>query len=157
MSPSPAGPGSGSLPPDYSILAVSGGMERRVTGLGGVFFRSKNPKRLANWYRQHLGLDVTTEGGQTFWPFQWKQRRGAKRNGVTIWAPFPARSRYFGSQRQPIMMNYIVEDLDRVLRALRSERVEIIGGVEKSEYGRFAWIRDGEGHRVELWEPSQSK
>lgn len=132
-------------------------MARRAIGLGGVFFRSKNPKRLANWYRQHLGLEVSTEGGQIFWPFHWKLRRGAQRKGVTIWAPFPTHTRYFGSQRQPIMMNYIVEDLDRVLRELRSEHVEVFGGVEASEYGRFAWIRDLEGHRVELWEPTPSK
>ena len=132
-------------------------MARRVTGIGGVFFRSKNPKRLANWYRQHLGLEVTTEGGQTFSEFRWKPTGRNRRAAATIWAPFPTRTRYFGAMRQPFMINYIVENLDRTLRALRKERVEVVGGVEKSEFGRFAWIRDGDGHRVELWEPSRPK
>ncbi|MCI4352643.1 MAG: VOC family protein [Thermoplasmata archaeon] len=128
-------------------------MGRRVIGIGGVFFRTKNPTRLAKWYRRHLGLSVATEEGQTMSVFRWRHSGVKKQTGMTIWAPFPAGTRYFGPSRQSFMINYIVEDLDRTLLALRRERVEVVGGVDESQFGRFAWIRDVDGHRLELWEP----
>ncbi|MFZ0891195.1 MAG: VOC family protein [Thermoplasmata archaeon] len=125
---------------------------KRVDGLGGVFFRARNPKRLAEWYRRHLGLPISEEGGQIFSVFRWKSTARSTRRSSTIWAPFPKSSQYFGSRSQPIMLNYIVRDLDLLLRQLHKEKVKIIGKIEESKYGRFAWIVDPEGQRIELWE-----
>jgi predicted enzyme related to lactoylglutathione lyase len=125
----------------------------RVLGIGGVFFRCKDPKRLAAWYRRHLDVPVRSEGGQLFAVFSGKPGKRGARSPVTIWAPFPRSTAYFGSRRQPFMLNYVVADLDRILRKLRKERVRVIDGPIDSKLGRFAWILDGEGNRVELWEP----
>jgi predicted enzyme related to lactoylglutathione lyase len=129
---------------------------KRVDGLGGVFFRARNPKRLAAWYHHHLGLPISEEGGQIFSVFRWRSTQRSIRRSSTIWAPFPTSSRYFGSRRQPMMLNYIVRDLDWLLRQLRKERVKIVGKIQESNYGRFAWIEDPEGRRIELWEPPRT-
>ncbi|MFZ1023003.1 MAG: VOC family protein [Thermoplasmata archaeon] len=126
---------------------------KRIVGLGGIFFRARNPRRLAEWYHRHLGLPIADEGGQIFSVFRWKSTSRTARRSSTIWAPFPKSTQYFGSRRQPMMLNYIVRDLDPLLRQLRKERVKVIGKTEESKYGRFAWIADPEGQRVELWEP----
>jgi len=124
----------------------------RVTGIGGIFFKAKNPKKLAGWYRKHLGLPVND---QWFgWSFEWRDAKRPKRKGATAWGLFDSKADYFGSRRQGHMLNYRVADLRQVLAALRRERVWVDPrGIEQSDFGRFAWIRDGEGNRVELWEP----
>jgi predicted enzyme related to lactoylglutathione lyase len=123
---------------------------KRVTGLGGVFFRANDPKALAAWYAQHLDLPV--EDGGEFAILPWR-RADTGADASTVWATFAQDSPYFGSPKQACMLNYRVDDLDGVLAALQSEGVEIVPDRQESADGRFAWIVDPEGNRVELWEP----
>ena len=122
---------------------------KRVTGIGGVFFKAENPKRLRDWYARHLGLPMKPFGSVV----RWREFNDPEREGYTIWSPFPRDTKYFGEKSTDFMINFRVEDLDAVLRALRRERVRLEERVEELEYGRFAWIRDPEGNRVELWQP----
>lgn len=123
----------------------------RVTGLGGIFFKARNPSRLGAWYQKHLGLPIEVWGGCTF---QWREAKNPKRKGSTVWSPFESDTPYFGPGKQEHMVNYRVANLKRVLAALKKERVWIDPkGIESSEFGQFAWVKDGEGNRIELWEP----
>jgi predicted enzyme related to lactoylglutathione lyase len=122
----------------------------KVTGIGGVFFKAQDPARLAGWYREHLGIQ--TEDGHADFP--WREKDHPEQVGRTVWSIFPADTDYFGSSRMPFMINYRVSNLDRMLDQLRSGGV-IVEKVEDYDYGRFAWITDPEGHRIELWEPKQ--
>lgn len=123
----------------------------RVTGIGGIFFRAKKPSKLGAWYQKHLGLPVETWGGCIF---PWREAAAPKKKGTTTWSPFDPDTKYFGPGKQGHMINYRVANLKKVLAALKKEKVWIDPkGIEKSEYGQFAWIKDGEGNRIELWQP----
>jgi hypothetical protein len=125
---------------------------KRVTGLGGVFFKAKNPGKLGAWYKKHLGLPVDPNWGG--FSFEWREAKSPKKKGSTVWSPFPGDTKYFGPGKQGHMINYRVANLAKVVAALKKERVWIDPkGIEKSEYGSFAWIKDGEGNRIELWQP----
>jgi len=116
----------------------------RVTGIGGVFQRAGEAASLRDWYANHLGIDLAEYGGAQF-----PSQPGAS----TTWAVFDADTDYFGRREQAFMVNFRVADLDAMLAQLRAAGVEVIDGDEASEYGRFAWAVDPEGHRFELWEP----
>jgi predicted enzyme related to lactoylglutathione lyase len=116
----------------------------RVTGLGGVFFQADDPTRPSSWYETHLGLKG--EDGSVF--FRWRER-DADAAGMTVWSVFPRDSTYFDPSRAPFMLNYRVDDLDSLLERLRAEGVAIDDRREDSQYGRFAWVMDPEGNRVE--------
>ena len=122
-------------------------MKKRVTGIGGVFFKSKDPKATKNWYKKHLGFN-TDDYGCTFW---WKDNQGNKCS--TQWSPFPEDSKYFEPSKKEVMFNYRVENLEELLKNLKDEGVTIVGGIETYDYGKFAWILDNEGHKIELWQP----
>ncbi len=122
-------------------------MKNRVTGLGGFFFKTKNPKALKEWYRNHLGLP-TDDYGCTFW---WKDKEGSACS--TQWSPFNENTEYFQPSDKQFMMNFRVENLIELLKTLKKEGVTIIGKVEEYEYGKFGWIMDLEGNKIELWEP----
>ena len=124
--------------------------QRRVTGLGGVFLKAEDPKRLGAWYQEHLGIPVG-DGGFAIFP--WRERDDASREGNTIWALFDRSSDYFGRPEQTAMLNYRVADLDAVLADLRREGIAVEDTVQSSDEGRFSWITDPEGNRIELWEP----
>ena len=124
----------------------------RVTGIGGIFFKGKDPKALVEWYRQHLGMNIE----DTVALFTWRSGRDGKAKGATVWSIFPADTTYFGDDGASFMINYRVKELDAVLAALRAEGVKVAGKVEESEYGRFAWIVDPEGNRIELWQPPKT-
>jgi catechol 2,3-dioxygenase-like lactoylglutathione lyase family enzyme len=123
----------------------------KVTGIGGVFFKARDPKGLAAWYERHLGMTPAFEGGVVF---DWGAERDPKRPGRTIWAAFPADTDYFQPGAAPFMINYRVASLDRMVAQLRDGGIEVTGP-EPSEQGRFAWINDPEGNRIELWEPPE--
>lgn len=123
-------------------------MTARVTGIGGVFLEARDPGALGSWYREHLGVPI--EEGETFAVFRW----GGEATGSTVWALFPDDTDYFGSSESGAMVNFRVEDLDRVLAELREEGVEVLDHVEEHELGRFGWVVDPEGNRVELWQPA---
>jgi predicted enzyme related to lactoylglutathione lyase len=122
----------------------------RVTGLGGVFFKAKDPRALTEWYRTHLGVPVDGDG---YVVFRWREEAEPQRIGRTVWSAFSQDTRYFEPSAAPFMINYRVRDLDALLAALRREGIEVDPKVEEGEYGRFAWIMDPEGNRIELWEP----
>ncbi len=122
----------------------------RVTGIGGIFFKARDAAALRAWYQRHLGIDVQGWGGTTF---QWHTSQRPEPQGATVWSIFDAESTYFAPSSAPFMINYRVDDLDAVLAALRSEGCDVADKVEDSAYGRFGWVMDPEGHRVELWQP----
>jgi predicted enzyme related to lactoylglutathione lyase len=124
-------------------------MNKRVTGIGGIFFKAKDPQALGKWYADHLGIDTTEEGDIAV--FRWRYRDNPEQKGATVWSAFPQDTNYFGSDTE-FMVNYRVEDLDAVIVALRSEGVQIEGDIVDNKHGRFAWIRDPEGRRIELWQ-----
>lgn len=125
----------------------------RVTGIGGVFFRSRDPKALAEWYGEHLGIPLTPHGS---WDFRWRDAEVPERPGRTVWSPFPKDTEYFGPQAVAFMINYRVDDLDGLLAELRDRGLAVDDRIEEYEYGRFAWITDPEGNRIELWEPAEA-
>jgi predicted enzyme related to lactoylglutathione lyase len=121
----------------------------RVTGIGGVFFKAKNPTALADWYRANLGLVVT--GTRT--TFEWTERTTPAQDALTVWALFPETTAYFSPGTAPFMVNYRVKNLDRMLVQLRARGIVVDSRIVEEEAGRFAWVVDPEGHRIELWEP----
>lgn len=122
----------------------------KATGLGGVFLRARDPKKLTAWYAEHLGLNVTEWGGVVF---VWDECPAPEGHGATAWTLFPSDTEYFGESSQQAMLNFRVDDLDTLLAQLAAKGVWIDAKRQDEEYGRFAWIKDGEGNRVELWEP----
>lgn len=121
---------------------------KRVTGVGGVFFKSSDPQRLAAWYRDHLGLDVADWGGAIF---QWGGPDSQP--GMTIWSPFAQDTDKMAPSTAPFMINFRVADLDALLVALRAEGCDVSGDAEASDFGKFGWVIDPDGNKVELWEP----
>ena len=122
---------------------------KRVTGIGGVFLKAENPERLYEWYEKHLGIKREPHGQGA--ALYWREDENPEKRGMTVWALFEKHSNYFDPSRAPFMLNYRVDDLDALLEALRAEGIEIKR--EDSDYGRFAWIIDPEGNKIELWEP----
>ena len=121
----------------------------RVTGVGGIFFKAQDPDALGAWYRDHLGLDIQSWGGVTF---RWKDTALPEREGATVWSLFPVSSEYFHPSSD-FMVNYRVADLAQVLAELRAEGCIVDDKIEESEFGKFGWVMDPEGNRLELWEP----
>ncbi len=121
----------------------------RVTGIGGIFLKAKDPAALGAWYAQHLGMTVNPGEGAVFF---WKDEV-PEGTGMTTWSTFPEDTKYFGPGPQRTMVNYRVDDLDALLAQLAAAGVEIDPKREDYGYGRFAWIVDPEGNRIELWQP----
>jgi len=121
---------------------------KRVTGIGGVFFKCKDPKAMYQWYEEHLGIkrDHT---------FEWLDAEQPDKSGMTVWSLFPQDTAYFNPSTAPFMINYRVENLEVLLEALKAEGVQVDPKVETHEYGKFGWITDPEGNRIELWEPPE--
>jgi predicted enzyme related to lactoylglutathione lyase len=125
-------------------------MMKRVTGIGGVFFKAKDPKQLRAWYEKHLGLQFDSYGSVAFTcPEDEKERSKAQ----TVWSLFPSDTKYFDPSSAPFMINYRVENLSELLEQLKSEGVEVTEPMQEFDYGRFGWVMDPEGNRIELWEP----
>ncbi|GAB4378296.1 MAG: VOC family protein [Salibacteraceae bacterium] len=122
---------------------------KKVTGIGGVFFKTKNPEETKKWYSKHLGIESGAYGGQ----FLWRAARGNDKLRTTAWSPMEASTDYFDPGDQDFMINYRVHDLDSLLSELKNDGVMVIDGPVEYEYGRFAWILDPDGRKVELWEP----
>lgn len=121
---------------------------KRVTGIGGIFFKSPDPKALAAWYRDHLGLDVTDWGGAIF---EWGGNDSPA--GLTIWSPFAQDTSYMSPGCANFMINFRVANLDELLAALRAEGCNVVDRTETSEQGKFGWVIDPDGSKVELWQP----
>ncbi len=123
---------------------------RRVTGIGGIFFKAKDAVALRAWYADYLGIDVESWGG---FAFRWIDEGGAPYAGMTVWSIMPDATKYYAPSTSPFMVNYRVENLAALLAALRSEGCQVDEKTEESESGKFGWVMDPEGNKVELWEP----
>jgi predicted enzyme related to lactoylglutathione lyase len=123
---------------------------KRVTGIGGIFFKAKDPGALQAWYRQHLGIDVQPWGGAAF---TWTDAAGQPTAGTTIWSIGAAEGEQFAPSNAPFMINYRVEDLHGIVKLLRAEGCNVLEKVDESKYGKFAWVIDPEGNKVELRQP----
>lgn len=123
-------------------------LPKRVTALGGIFFKAENPEKMRTWYAQHLGLN-TDKHGTTF---EWRHTDAPERKGFTVWSPFSAKTDYFKPSEKEFMINYCVENLEWLLGELKKEGVEIVGEMVVESYGKFAHILDPEGNKIELWE-----
>jgi predicted enzyme related to lactoylglutathione lyase len=124
---------------------------KRVTGIGGIFFKSEDPEKLRAWYGEHLGFNITQWGST----FQWidANKRDATHLARTEWSPFTKDTSYFAPSEKSFMFNYRVENLTELLKVLQEEGVTIVGEPQEFPYGKFAWIMDPEGNKIELWEP----
>ncbi|MEZ5501035.1 MAG: VOC family protein [Steroidobacteraceae bacterium] len=123
---------------------------KRITGIGGIFFKAKDASALRAWYREHLGIDVKDWGGAVF---EWTDSAGRPANGMTTWTISSADSDYYAPSKSPFMINYRVADLHALVATLKSEGCQVLEKIEESEFGKFAWVIDPEGNKIELWEP----
>jgi len=130
-----------------------------VTGIGGVFFKSSDPQKLAAWYRDNLGIELTPETNAAGAPpnrgFEWQEKDDPAKTGMTVWAIFGQKTKYFGAGPQPFMIDYRVDNLDQLLAQLRAAGVAVDPKIEEAPNGRFGWATDSEGNRFELWEPKR--
>lgn len=122
----------------------------RVTGLGGPFIKADDPKGMAAWYEKHLGISFK---GTTYTDWQFTAADGSKKPGYNVFSFFKKESDYFAPSEKQVMVNFIVKDLFGLLDVLRTEGVQIIGEPMDEEYGKFGWILDPEGNKIELWQP----
>jgi predicted enzyme related to lactoylglutathione lyase len=124
---------------------------KHVTGLGGFFFKARNAKKLQAWYRKDLGRPLDPAWGG--WQFHWREAKNPKKKGYTVWSAFGADTDYFKPRKKPFMFNFRVASLRRTRTALKKDGVRVDPKTEESAYGKFGWIMDPEGNRIELWEP----
>jgi predicted enzyme related to lactoylglutathione lyase len=124
---------------------------KRVTGIGGIFFTANDPAALRAWYKDHLGVDVQTWGGAAF---DWTDASGNPVKGTTSWCINPAGGQHFAPSTSSFMVNYRVDDLDGLLKALRAEGCNVLDKTtDDADFGKFGWVMDPEGNKVELWQP----
>jgi catechol 2,3-dioxygenase-like lactoylglutathione lyase family enzyme len=139
--------------PEKSKPPVKMEQRGRILGIGGVFFKSANRDQMREWYSKHLGLTDKGEGAM----LPWREHDDPEKEHVTVWAVFPASSKYFDPSPAPFMINYIVDDMDALLDRLKQEGVKIDAKRMDESYGRFAWIYDLDGNKIELWQPLPAK
>lgn len=123
---------------------------KRVTGIGGIFFKCKDPKAVRAWYQTHLGLNTNQYGAV----FEWRQGADTTKKGFTQWSPFAEKTKYFEPSAKDFMINYRVADLEALVEQLTKEGVSILDKIETADYGKFVHILDIEGNKIELWEPN---
>ncbi|MDB5206410.1 MAG: glyoxalase [Flavisolibacter sp.] len=122
---------------------------KKVTGIGGVFFKCKDPKKTTEWYQKHLGLDTNPYGAT----FEWYEGADSTKKGQTQWTPFLETTKYFEPSTKEFMINYRVENLEALVEELKKEGVTIVDTIEAYDYGKFIHILDLEGNKIQLWEP----
>jgi predicted enzyme related to lactoylglutathione lyase len=125
---------------------------KRVTGIGGIFLRAKDTQALRAWYKTHLGIDVQEWGGTAF---RWVDEAGAPTAGTTVWSVGDGAN--FAPSEAAFMVNYRVDDLHGLLSLLRAEGCRVLDEVDESEFGKFGWVMDPEGNKVELWQPPEGQ
>jgi len=126
---------------------------KRVTGIGGIFFKSKDPGKMREWYKTHLGLNTNPYGAV----FEWYQGSDSTKKGFSQWSPFKEKTKYFEPSTKDFMINYRVENLEALVAELKKEGVSVTDAIETVEYGKFVHIMDLEGNKIELWEPNDSE
>ena len=122
---------------------------KKVTGIGGIFFKCKDPGKIKEWYKTHLGLDTNEYGAN----FEWRQTEDPTKKGSTTWSPFPETTKYLEPSTKDFMINYRVENLEALVEELKKEGVTVLDKVETYDYGKFVHVLDLEGNKIELWEP----
>lgn len=123
---------------------------KKVTGLGGIFFKCKDPKKVREWYQTHLGLHTNDYGAV----FEWRQGADTTKKGFTQWSPFNEKTKYFEPSTKEFMINYRVENIEKLVEQLTKDGVTITDKIESFEYGKFVHLVDIEGNKIELWEPN---
>jgi predicted enzyme related to lactoylglutathione lyase len=127
---------------------------KRVTGIGGIFFQSKDPDSLCAWYQKHLGIEIESWGGCAF---KWRNPNNPGGEGTTVWSIFNSDTKYFDPGTSSFMINYRVEDLHALVAALKAEGCNVLDKIDESEFGKFAWVVDPEGNKIELWQPPEGQ
>ena len=125
---------------------------KKVTGIGGIFFKCKDPKQIKTWYATHLGINTDPYGAT----FEWREAADPGQKGTTQWSPFAETTKYFEPSSKDFMINYRVENLEALVEQLKKEGVTIVDSIESYDYGKFIHIMDPEGNKIELWEPKES-
>lgn len=123
---------------------------KKVTGIGGIFFKCKDPNKMKDWYKTHLGLNTNQYGTV----FEWHQGEDSTKKGFTQWSPFNEKTKYFEPSTKDFMINYRVENIETLVAELKNNGVTIVDIIEMFDYGKFVHILDVEGNKVELWEPN---
>ena len=123
---------------------------KKVTGIGGVFFKCQDPKKVNEWYKTHLGLDTGPYGVS----FEWYEDEAGQKKGLTQWNPFDEKTKYFEPSTKDFMINYRVENLEALVTELKKEGVTVLDNIETYDYGKFVHIMDLEGNKIQLWEPA---
>jgi predicted enzyme related to lactoylglutathione lyase len=123
---------------------------KKVTGIGGIFFKCKDPKKMREWYKSNLGLNTNQYGAV----FEWRQGADSSQKGFTQWSPFTDKTRYFEPSTGDFMINYRVENIEALVDQLKKAGVTVTDKIETVEYGKFVHIMDIEGNKIELWEPN---
>ena len=145
--------GASVQPLNFTVSPVQPASEvdmKRVTGIGGIFFKAKDAPALQAWYERHLGIDVQEWGGTAF---TWTDSDGKPTGGTTIWSIGASEGAHFAPSNASFMINYRVEDVHGLVKVLEEEGCNVLDKVDESEYGKFAWVIDPEGNKVELWQP----
>lgn len=133
-------------PPNKTAIKM-----KKVTGIGGIFFKCKDPNKMKEWYQKHLGLN-TNDYGATF---EWYEGADSTKKASTQWSPFDENTKYFAPSTKDFMINYRVENLELLVEELKKEGVTIVDKIESYDYGKFVHIMDVEGNKIELWEPTE--
>ncbi len=123
---------------------------RKVTGIGGIFFKCKDPRKMREWYQTHLGLNTNQYGAV----FEWRQGADTTKKGFTQWSPFTDKTTYFEPSAKDFMINYRVENMEALVSELKKNGVNVLDTIENYDYGKFVHILDMEGNKLELWEPN---
>jgi len=126
---------------------------KRVTSLGGIFFKCKNPDKVKEWYSKHLRFNIDQYGTN----FEWRQSDDQTKKGFTVWSPFNEDTKYFEPSPKEFMINYRVENIEKLVKELKKEGVTVVDEIEVFEYGKFVHILDIEGNKIELWEPNDEE
>jgi predicted enzyme related to lactoylglutathione lyase len=134
----------------FSRLTNKSNAGPRVTSIGGIFFKSKDPAALKAWYSKNLGIRMVESGAN----FEWRQGIDSTRKGFTLWAPFKETTKYFQPSEKQFMINYRVEQLEKLLANLKSAGILPTDSIERASYGNFVHLMDPEGNKIELWEPN---
>lgn len=122
---------------------------KKVTGIGGIFFKCKDPSQLREWYQTHLGIESNEYGAS----FEWRENDDPQKTGMTQWSPFPQSTQYFAPSEKEFMINYRVENLEELVAELKNKGVTLLDEIAVYDYGKFVHILDAEGNKIELWEP----
>jgi catechol 2,3-dioxygenase-like lactoylglutathione lyase family enzyme len=127
---------------------------KRVTGIGGIFFKTKDPKKTREWYKNHLGFNTDDQYGTSF---EWRKTNKPEEKGFSAWSTFSENTTYFEPSPKEFMINFRVENLVELLKVLKEEGITVLDEIEECEYGKFAHILDWEGNKIELWEANDEE